>query len=582
MRSYDKNYFNPSSIIDGIDKTILGGTKVTLINLPIREQATPNNPPLGLALLASQLQRYGVEVNIIDLNSYRIQDSDSKILQLSNGRVLNDDETYKLLADTFNKCGNQDLIGLSGLITTLDWQAKIAKYIRKLQPESLLVSGGGLATEFRGILFKWIPELDGVAHSEGDDIILKIAFDAKIIHEYGLKSAINSGKLDPYYLGLHKGRPRFFYDGGRPNDLDNLPFPAWDLIKTDVYGQPVLEKYIQTPVWGMDANNSSAANFSMERSLSMISSRGCPFACNFCFRGAQGERNYGVRSAQNIIDEIVYDYDNYNVDFIGIVDDNFMVQPKRINDLADKIKPILSDINIRWGTHGRLDEAADLRPGKDDTFVMNKIKRVDQMSEAGCVYIGFGAESASPNTLEAMGKGGFILSNGLVDINGYSFPRTMIEGIKNSKNANIHANCTWIMGYPGETLLDLKTTVAFIKWQEEFYTEGLNPGTAEYNSNLSSVNKMLFVASAYPGTEMFKDPVVREKLNKTFNINFENNNGNPIPDKNFRNYVSSLDDATKVLEGEGGTLFYGNMEVDDFLTARSYVENNEIYKILDM
>ena len=92
--------------------------------------ALPNNPPLGLALLASQLQRYGVDVNIIDFNSYRIHDSDSKMRQLSNGRVLNDDETYKLLADNFNKYGDQDLIGLSGLITTLDWQAEIAKYIR--------------------------------------------------------------------------------------------------------------------------------------------------------------------------------------------------------------------------------------------------------------------------------------------------------------------------------------------------------------------------------------------------------------------------------------------------------------------
>ncbi len=450
MNVFNNKYVNPSSVVDDIDKTILSGTKVTLINLPIREQALPNNPPLGLALLASQLQRYGVDVIIIDLNSYRIHDPDSKRRQLPNGRVLNDNEAFKLLAENFSKYGDQDLIGLSGLITTLDWQAKIAKFIRKLQPNALLVSGGGLATEFRGILFKWIPELDGIAHSEGDDIIVKIAYDAKVIHEYGIKSAHNSGKLDPYYIGLAKGRPRFFYDGGRPKDLDNIPFPAWDLLNLDVYDQPVLEKYIETPVWGMDANNSSAANFSMKRSLSMISSRGCPFACEFCFRGAQGERNYGVRSAQNIIDEMVYDYKNYNVDFIGIVDDNFMVQPKRINDLAIKIKPVLSDLNIRWGTHGRLDEAADLRPGKNNSFVTNKIKRVDQMADAGCVYIGFGAESASHNVLEAMGKGGFILSNGLVDLNGFSFPRTMIEGIKNSKIANIHANCTWIGQLPGE------------------------------------------------------------------------------------------------------------------------------------
>ena len=538
---------------------------------------------MGPALLAARLQKYDVEVNIIDLNAYRIMDDIAESRNLANGRVLTYGETEQLLADNFQKNGDQDLIGFSGLITTLRWQIEVAKMIRRLQPQAILASGGGLATEFREILFHWIPELDAIAHSEGEDVIIKMAYDSRMIRNRGLEQAEQSGKLAPYFLGIQKERPRFAYDGGRPKDLDNLPFPAWDLLSSDINGYPMLENYIKAPVWGTAASNSSATAFTMDRSLTMISSRGCPFACKFCFRGAQGERNYGVRSAQNVIDEMVFDTEKYNVDFIGICDDNFMVSPKRIDDLADRMKNVMQGQEIRWGTHGRLDEAADLRPSKKNgKSVFNPVLRVEKMAEAGCKYIGFGAESASIPVLDEMGKGGFIVKNGETKINGFNFPSTMIEGIKNTKNAGIHANCTWIMGYPGENLEHLKTTIAFIKWQEEFYTHGLNSGTPEYQTNYESVNKKLFVATAYPGTELFKNRVVREKLTKTFEIHFDQRTGDPIPDQKFKKYVEELDDASKVLVGEAGTLYYGEMDMDQFLEARNYVESGDIFKILEM
>jgi radical SAM superfamily enzyme YgiQ (UPF0313 family) len=577
-------YFYPGNIVNDIGPKELEGAKVTFINLPIREQAVPNNPPMGPALLAARLQGYGVEVNIIDLNSYRKKDALAESSNLPNGRVLTFDETKTLLADYFQKHGDQDLIGLSGLITTLKWQENVAKIIRGLQPQTIISSGGGLATEFREILFDWIPELDAFAHSEGDDVIIKMAHDALIIRKKGLKQAEQSGQLAPYFLGTFRGRPRFAYDGGRPQNLDLLPFPAWDLLVSDIYGDPILENYIKAPVWGTGAINSSATSFTMDRSLTMISSRGCPFACKFCFRGAQGERDYGIRSAQNVTDEMIYDYEKYNVDFIGVCDDNFMVSAKRIDELANVMKNTLQGSAIRWGTHGRLDEAADIgRPSPRNGRSSSKSNlRVDKMAEAGCRYIGFGAESASSTVLEEMGKGGSILKNGETEFNGYHFPTSMVEGIRNSLNAGIHSNCTWIMGYPGEKLEHLKTTIAFIKWQQEIYTEGFNPGSPEYQTNYDSVNRKLFVATAYPGTELFKHEVVREKLTQTFGINFDRRTGAPIPDESLRTYVNELDDASKVLVGDSGTLNYGEMEMDQFLEARKYIDSGEIEKILEM
>ena len=224
-----------------------------------------------------------------------------------------------------------------------------------------------------------------------------------------------------------------------------------------------MENYITTPVWGIEANNSSATPFKMNRSLTTVSSRGCPYACTFCYRGSQGERNYGMRSANHIAEQVKFYVNRYNVDFIGFVDDNFAVDKRRIKIMPKVFKN--HGIDVSWGTHTRMDEADD---------------RIYHMADAGCIYIGFGAESADAQTLTTMKKGGFILKNGMVDKKvgnkSYSFPKTMVNAIENCKKAGIHPNCTWIMGYPGEQIKHLKTSVAFILWQQKFWTSDLSNG----------------------------------------------------------------------------------------------------------
>lgn len=561
----------------------LKGVKVTLINMPIREQARPNNPPVGPALLASRLREYGAIPNIIDLNVYRIQDDVAKARGLDLGRVLNPTETRGLLERSLAKFGSQDVIGMSGLITTLSWQIEVAKMVRDLAPDALLVSGGGLATQFRTTLFDWIPELDAVSHSEGDDIILKIAQDAKNIKSMGTDRAYKAGKLDPYLYDIRGGRARFFYEGNRTANLDEIPLPAYDLLEQDVDGFPILEAYLNTPVWGGSAKNSSATSFEMKRSISTISSRGCPFACKFCFRGAQGERNYGVRSANDIAAEFRHYRECYNVDFIGLLDDNFMVSPKRITELADILEPEARNGNLRWGAHGRLDEAADLRPDRKGGYVSASIKRVDEMARAGCIYIGFGAESASEKTLNDMGKGGFILANGVRKVGDFQFPVTMIEGVRNTLSAGIHGNCTWIMGYPGETLYDLKTSIAFIKWQEEEVSHQLTPGTPDHQAALDSINKAIFTATAYPGTEMFKHPRVKEQLSAVFGLTFDPATSLPVADERYKKYVLELNDANKLLCAENGQpLNYSAMPDDQFVEIRDMLDSGKIFDVLEL
>ena len=527
--------------------------------MPLRETACPNTPPEGPGILAAIARQYGAEPHIIDLNGYRIKDDAAKARNLPNGRHLSYAETEAMIVKHLKNVGDQDVIAFSGKITTLRWQEEVAKMVKKHQPDCFLVTGNGLATEIKAGLFKWIPELDGIGRSEGDEIILLMLDDAKTIKELGISKAIRSSKLSPYYIGEIGGKHRFQYEGDRPKNLDSIPYAAWDLLESDPYGYNLLEDYIKVPVWGIAANNSSAAPFEMKRSLTTVSSRGCPYACAFCYRGAQGERNYGMRSCEHIAKQVRGYVDNYNLDFIGFPDDNFAVDKGRIK----KMIPVFKDYGldkVRWGTHTRMDEADE---------------RIFDMAKSGCVYIGFGAESASEHTLELMQKRGFILRNGLTQkkINGktYDFPTTMINAVKNCKETNIHGNCTWIMAFPGEELQHLKTSVAFIKWQQEFLSGHYEKGTPEYFNAIQSVNAKMFTATAYPGTKMWT--MVKPKLTEHFGITYDKM-GEPVCDDAFHNYVLELDDATKVLNGKNGNpVNFGAMSMEDFLQARRHVDN---------
>ena len=568
-------HVHPAEIRAQVDRKAIEGLKVVFINMPLRESARPTAMPEGPLLLATNLrQNYGVDASVIDLNAYRIVDELSQKRELATGRHLTHKEAFDLIAMHFSVHGTPDLVGLSGLITTLRWQEAVVSIVRALAPRTLIVSGNGLATELKMGLFEYIPELDGVAHSEGDDVIVKIAYDAAMVKKYGWSSAVARGELAPYYQGENAhGRHRLLYAGARPRSdkkgvLPNMPWADLGLMDQDVFGRSPRQMIMDTPAWHATAGTSSAVPWNIEDlipKINTVSSRGCPFSCYYCYRGAQGETLWGVRSAFDLAEQILYYRERHNIRFVAYPDDNFAVAIPRIEEMVPLFKDIVS-MGIRWGTHTRMDEGADAR-------------RIKPMADAGCVYIGFGPESANRDTLEAINKGGHTLSIGFegvrVDGRPWEFPRSMTVSMRNCINYGIHANCTWIMGSPGETVARLKDSVAFIRWQEQLYEL--------HDSPAASVNKRMFTMTWYPGTKLIKHPKVRQELNRVFGLNFDPNTFEPVMDDAFYRYCLELDDATKVLEGPNGEpLNFSDMTTDEFLQAREHVDSGDIFKILEM
>ena len=576
---------HPASVVKEITWRNLEGTKMLFINMPLRESAPPVDAPQGPLLMSTNLiKNYGVDTNIIDLNFYREKDDDAQKRGLVNGRHLYYKEARELIARYLKKFSTPLVVGFSGKITTFKWQQEVAKMVREFLPEVFLVSGNGLATEIKSGLFNpgFIPELDAICTSDGDDVILKILYDAKLIRERGLENAITSGKLRPYHIGHINGRERFVYTGYRPLNLDAFPFADMDIIKEDVDGRPVRDQYLHLPSYGSKTNSSTVTPWEdgdITPKTNSVSSRGCPFGCHYCLRGADGARDWAVRSAEHIYSELLHNKQKYGIKFHCFHDDNFAVRADRIADMV----PLLGPLDIKWGCLTRLDEAAGLLPnGKFESPL-----RVELMAQAGCVFIGFGPESASPNVIKAIGKGGHTLTNGMMEVmvdgKPQSFPRSMIEGVHNAWRFGIHSNCTWIVASPTETLEDVKTTVKFIQWQiQECQKLGI-PAKA--------INQKMFTMTWYPGTQLINNDSVRKALAKAFNLSFKpaapNAAGvlwNPILDANFRRYLLELDDATKVLVDpqSGEPVNFSEIPTDIFLRIRERIDTNNFFQILEM
>lgn len=202
---------------------------------------------------------------------------------------------------------------------------------------------------------------------------------------------------------------------GRPvlKNLDSLPLPAWDLVDIDRYRN----------TW-MEHNGYF--------SLNMSTTRGCPFKCNWCAKPIYGSR-YNSRSPENVVQEIKFLKDNYQIDHIWFCDDIFGLKPGWIVALSRLLKE--NQLSIRFKIQSRAD-------------LLEEEETVAALASSGCDNVWIGAESGSQKILDAMDKG------------------ITIDQIHRStllmKAHHIKPSFFIQFGYPGEHKQDIKLTIDMI------------------------------------------------------------------------------------------------------------------------
>jgi anaerobic magnesium-protoporphyrin IX monomethyl ester cyclase len=127
------------------------------------------------------------------------------------------------------------------------------------------------------------------------------------------------------------------------------------------------------------------------RTMTYHSSFGCPFLCGFCAVAALYKSRWVGKKAASVVDEILMFKEQYGVNAVEFVDNNFFVAEKRTQEIASGF----AGKGIAWW--------AEARP---DTLMLYSDETWRAMRESGCKMIFFGAESSSEDVLDLMDKGG--------------------------------------------------------------------------------------------------------------------------------------------------------------------------------
>jgi len=196
-------------------------------------------------------------------------------------------------------------------------------------------------------------------------------------------------------------------------DLDKLPFPAWDLVD--------IEKY---------------RSFWMKRhgyfSMNMVTTRGCPYHCNWCAKPIWGQR-YNSRSPENVAAEMKWIKENFAPDHIWFADDILGLKPGWIEKFASLLREF--DAAIPFKCLQRADLVTE--------------KTASALAKAACKTVWIGAESGSQKILDAMEKG-----DEVGDI--YNAARLLHQH-------GIEVGFFLQFGYPGETWEDVQKTLKMVR-----------------------------------------------------------------------------------------------------------------------
>ncbi|HSR11711.1 MAG TPA: radical SAM protein, partial [Thermodesulfobacteriota bacterium] len=203
--------------------------------------------------------------------------------------------------------------------------------------------------------------------------------------------------------------------GGTIEDLDRLPFPAYDLLPSFPRAyRPAFLNYLRGPC------------------ASVLSSRGCPQACTFCDRSVFGNR-YRFFSEDYLLEWIAQLSRRHGVRHLVFSDDQFAGSRERLVRLCERIAG--AGLDLQWNCDARADSI--------DPHLLKLMKR------AGCWMISYGIESWSEEMLGEVRKR-------------ISLEAAM-QALRWTREAGIRTKGLFMIGFPGETESSLASTVSFVR-----------------------------------------------------------------------------------------------------------------------
>lgn len=305
------------------------------------------------------------------------------------------------------------------------------KIAKSVLPKSLVIAGGIHVSLTAEDTLNNIHELDAIVRGEGEETLLEFC--------KAVEGNDNLSKIDGLSFRWHKD---IVHNSARIpiQNLDNIPFPDYKFL--------VLKQY-------------SLFN---EGGFLTITTRGCSFNCTFCCSPVFWGRRVRFRSIPNILAEIEYLVSRYRIKKIIFIDDTFTLDKQRVTQLCQALieERRKNNWNFFWQCNIRCDKVVT----KDLLALMR---------EAGCLKLGAGVESGSPQVLSQIKKN--------IDL----------EHVRNivtwCKELGLEIFCVFMMNFPTESESDFKETLRFMDELNKFSHVRVSPPSW---------------LKIYPGTEIEK------------------------------------------------------------------------------
>ncbi len=356
------------------------------------QKPNPTWIPLGIAYVASALQQAGHSVSIFDriARLYRLENDINRV----NTDMLEHIKQFK-----------PDLIGLKSISPLIYDTVESVSLIRSIFAGPI-VAGGHHATAMPELTLEKISELNGVIEGEGEIALTHLA----------------NGENPDAIPGLwwkHSPDDICHTPKKQIEHLDQLPFPALDLLDMGFYTKPSIQS-----IRGHYLS-----------SISMITSRGCLNSCDFCAESITYGKGIRYHSPEYVIRWITKILNNYKIEGIYFFDNDFLIDKTR----AEKICTLL----ISEGFHRKIKWAIQTRADRIDIEILQLLKK------AGCVLIEFGVESSLQQNLERMRK--------------QSTVSVSENAIALCRQVGISAHAYMISGFGDDEIFEKKTNLRWLK-----------------------------------------------------------------------------------------------------------------------
>jgi len=408
--------------------------KVLLINPPQvfypGSDQPAGNLPLGLMYIAATLEKAGYKTEILDAFM-----SDGEFLK--NGDTISVGMSFeRIKREIYSR--KPDIVGVAGPFTCqIENSVKISNLAKQVNQDILTVVGGPHVTTVPKGFLEEAKSVDVAVTGEGEYTMIELAkyFEGK----KQLSEILGVAYRKDGEVTVNSPRPFI-------ENLDDLPYPAYDLVD--------MERYLSPKKIGYRSFRN--------RAISMITSRGCPFNCCFCSVHLHMGREFRAHSANYVLNHIQYVVEKFNVKNIFFEDDNLTFDLARFEAICDGL--IEKKTKIGWETPNGV---------RADCLNLNLLEK---MKKSGCQSVFFGVESGDQQILNNVICKSLDLSR-------------VVEVAKICKDIGLKTGAFYIIGFPGEKKENMQKTVDFALGLKRDFDVGMH----------------LFIATPSYGTRLYDE-----------------------------------------------------------------------------